>query len=122
MRNGNLGKVIDYFEYFKNHKSSMQVTTTTLAMVEQLYPKIEELLDNELARMTSNKDVYAALKNDDEIGSNLDLTIITSLSFILSQYLKSLASRPNSFFVTEDTLEVFISNLIKGMLNTLGSK
>jgi uncharacterized protein YjgD (DUF1641 family) len=117
-----LGKVIDYFEYFKNHKSSMQVTTTTLAMVEQLYPKIEELLDNELARMTSNKDVYEALKNDDEIGSNLDLTVVTSLSFILSHYLKSLASRPNSFFVTEDTLEVFISNLIKGMLNMLGQK
>lgn len=118
-----MGKVIDYFDYFRaTTKGTTQVTNRTLAMVEHLYPKIEELLDKELARLTSNKELYEISKDDDDNRSYFDVTVITSLSFILTHYLKSLASRPNSFFVTEDTLEVFITNLIKGMITTIKKK
>jgi len=116
MRNGSLGKVIDYFEYFKAANKS-SVTSKTLAMVEQLYPKIEALLDDELSRLAFDKDVYAAVKSNDELKSCLDFTVVVSLSFIVARYLKKLSSKPNSFFITDDTVDAFITNLIRGMLN-----
>lgn len=117
-----MGKVINYLDYLKAQKFNDQTINKILVMVDHLHPKIEGMVEDEIAKFSVSKDVYDIMKNDDEVRSQFDFTIITSLCFILSRYLITLANRPNDFNVTEDTLDIFISNLMHGMLKTLWLK
>ncbi len=112
-----MGKLIDYKDYI-NSRQFTQVTEKTLAFVRVLHPKIEAVVENEIAKMTTIMEEYDILKKDRILRTSLDETIITSLCFILSNYLIDLATRPNNFNVTNENLDVFIENIIQGMIKT----
>jgi len=110
-----LGTILDYLDYLKTHqdKKAMQ---KILVLVEHLHPKIDALVNEETEKLFEFK--YPESYIDSDNNSLIDLTVISSLSFILSQYLISLAKRPNELNVNENTLDKFINNLIKGMIKT----
>lgn len=107
-----MGTIVDYLEYLKAHEYKDKSVQRVLVMVDHIHPKIEEIIRDAIIQMAQSAPPTANLN------SYFDLTIISSLSFILAQYLTDLASRPNEFNVDEDTLEQFITNLIQGMINT----
>jgi len=117
-----LGKVINYTDYLKAQKLTDKSIKKILVMVDHLHPKIEELVETEIANMSASKEVYDAMRNDDEVRSLFDMSVITSLCFILAQYLVGLANRPNNLNVSEDNLEIFATNLIHGMIKTFERK
>lgn len=110
-----MGKVVDYFEYFNANQNSATVLKTA-EIVESLLPKIEGMIQNEIARMFSSADLYEALKDDARKRHLLDESIVTALSFILSQYLVKMADRPNAFKVTKETMAFFVNDLIQAMI------
>ena len=110
-----MGKVVDYFEYFNANQDSVTVLKTA-EIVESLLPKIEGMIQNEIARMFSSTEIYEALKDDARKRNLLDEAIVTSLSFILSQYLVEMAKRPNAFKVTKETMAFFVNDLIQAMI------
>jgi len=111
-----VGKVIDYLEYLKAQNFNTQTINKILVMVDHMHPKIEALLYDEIAKMYATKELYDVMKDDNEVRSLFDFTVVTSLCFILSQYLVALADRPNNLNVTKDNLEMVVTNLIQGMV------
>jgi len=103
-----LGTVIDFLDYFKTQNTTDKSINHMLLIVDHIHPKIEALIADEMANF----------KKDDALRSLFDLSCVTSLSFILVQYLTSLASRPNNVHVTEDNMEVFATNLLCGMIKS----
>ena len=108
---GYLGTVIDFLEYFKTQNTTDKGINHMLLIVDHIHPKIETLIEDEMAKLNVKYE-------DDALRSLFDLSCITSLSFILAQYLTSLASRPNNIHVTEDNVEVFATNLLCGMIKS----
>jgi hypothetical protein len=104
-----LGTVIDFLEYFKTQNTTDKSINHMLLIVDHIHPKIEALIADEMAKFKNE---------DDALRSLFDLSCVTSLSFILAQYLTSLASRPNNVHVTEDNMEVFATNLLCGMIKS----
>jgi hypothetical protein len=117
-----VAKVINYLEYLQAHQLTDRNIKQILVMVDHLYPRIEALVDEEISNLTASKEVFSSMKNNDEVRSLFDVTLITSLSFILSQYLVSLATRPNNLSLTPDNIEMFATNLIHGMIKTFERK
>lgn len=117
-----MGEVINYLEYLKAHNLTDRSIKRILVMVEHLHPKVEALIDQEISRFSSSKEVCNAMRDNDEVRSLFDVTLITSLCFILAQYLISLANRPNNLNVNADNIDVFAINLIQGMIKTFEKK
>lgn len=99
-------KILDYADYL-NARRYAAVTERTLAFVRILYPKIEATIKEEIEKITQSE------PND------ADETIITSLCFILSEYLINLTSRPNNFNITQENVGLFVTNIINGMLKNI---
>lgn len=113
-------KVIDYTEYFnaQNYNNNNKTAAQVSAIVMNIQPKIASLLDDEIAKMSVSKEIYESFKTRDDIQDHFDLTVITSLCYILAQYLIALSQRQNTLGLDEGSLESFTVNLIKKMLNT----
>ena len=106
-----MGKLIDYTDYVTSRQFT-QITEKTITFVRILHPQIEAVVEKEIAKMTMNTE-------DQVLRTSLDETVITSICFILSKYLVDLTSRPNNFNVTSENMDVFIENIIRGMVKTL---
>ena len=101
-----MGKVIDYFDYLKVQNDSVTANKTA-AFVSVVHPQIEAMILGELAR------IFPA---DETKRASFDEAVVTSLCFILSNYLAELTSRPNSFNVNEENIGEFINDLIRNMI------
>ncbi len=115
-------KIIDFSDYLNAQKYASKATQQISAMVAHIQPKIEDLLDSEIAKMSMSSEIYTVLKNDSDFRNHLDLTVVTSLCYLLAQYLISISQRDNTFDVDEDNLELFVVNLMRGMLQTFEKK
>jgi len=115
-------KVIDYIDYFNAQNYNNKTARHISAIVMNVQPKITAILDNEISKMSASKDIYEALKNNQELQDHLDLTVITSLCYILAQYLIDLSQRPNTLNIDEENLEKFTVNLMCEMLRTFEVK
>ena len=111
-------KVLNFTEYLQAHKYKNKTAQKISAMVIHFIPKIEQLFEDEILKMSMTEEIYDNLKNDSELRDNLDLTVITSLCYLLAQYLITLSQRENMFNVTEAHVEKFSLNIMKGMLRT----
>jgi len=107
-----MGKVIDYFDYLRVQNDSATVNKT-VAFVSVVHPQIEAMILGELARL---------FPEDAATRASLDEAVVTSLCFILSNYLAELTSRPNSFKVNEENIGEFVNDLISNMLKTMKRK
>jgi GTP:adenosylcobinamide-phosphate guanylyltransferase len=116
-----LGTIVDYLDYLKIHQDKKAIQKI-LVMVEHIHPKIESMINEEIAKLTEFRYPESYINSEEETKSLFDLTIISSLSFILSQYLVSLSKRTNQLNVTENNLDKFITNLIKGMIKPVKSR
>ena len=117
-----MAKIINYLEYFNAQNYNNKTAQHISAMVMCIQPKIANIIDDEIAKMSLSKDVYESLKDNDTIRDHLDLTVITSLCYILSQYLIDLSQRPNTLDIDEDSIENFTVNLMREMLKTFERK
>jgi hypothetical protein len=107
-----MGKVVDYFDYLKVQNDTTTVNKT-VAFVSVVHPQIEAIILGELARM---------FPEDASKRASFDEAVVTSICFILSNYLAELTSRPNSFKVNEENIGEFVNNLITLMLKTMKRK
>ena len=103
-----MSKIIDFTDVYQQTLEIKHI----LSLVEKFHPKIEQVIDEEINRLAIHPDIYEALRNS----PNTDMSVISSLCFIIAQYLISLANKENSFNVSMSNIEIFSNNLLNGMI------
>ena len=116
-----MGKLIDYTDYLKKRHDDIDIEKT-LAFTQVLHPKIEAVIEHEIEQLTTASAEYKLLKEDQNIRTSIEETVVTSLCYLLTQYLITLSEKPNDLKVTEDNFETFIENIIQGMIKTFKKK
>lgn len=101
-----MGKVIDF--NIQKDSSNEVITLKASDLAQFIHPKLEALLISAIEHQPPSE----------RVRSTFDGVVVTSLCYLLSQYVTSLVSRPNDFNVTEDNVDVFVMNLLNQMLLT----